>query len=352
MYIGLLLIIILIGLFARDKARLFGYLAIVFLIVLSYGVNDPDFANYERAYNHIASGNYYVDLGAGWYWICKFFIWLGFDYYMSKVAIIFISGIFLNSFIGHYVKVPKNISFVWICYFIFPCLMDFVQTRFFLASSIAVWATRFLIDNKKMGRVAYIIALIIAYRIHSSVFFFFLFLLFPLLKGREKMIPYIIAGFVVAILVLKGPLLNLASALTNVNRMTRYFEGTGRIGTFGILAYTATIFAFTFVVNSLRRSIKNTRSNYWDFLYNAVLFSWILLPLTLLDTNFFRIQRPLWLMLYVGAAILLDSGDARLRIGKRTLTNCRQVIFALALFGFIFYISIFNFNVIEAYYIR
>ncbi len=344
--------LIFVGFFAKNKMRLFGLTSVLFLSVLCYGVNDPDLKNYKTAYDYIAAGNDYIDLGVIWFGICKFFSLCGFDYYMCKSAVVLISGLFILQLVNHYVKSPKYASFVWICYLIFPAVMDLVQLRFFLASSIALWSTQFLIDKAKYGKSKFIILMLLASAVHSSVFFYFSFLLFPFFEGKEKKFASLVMVCFVLFFILKNQLHSIANVLTNANRMERYFEGGGAIGSFGILAYTGTILAFYFLAKGMKKSAGVVDANYYSFLQKAVLVSSILLPLTLFDTNFFRIQRPMWLMLYIGAAMLLDRGVRTISVECQKRINCKQSIAILAVMGFIFYVSIFNFNVIECYFIR
>ncbi|MDY6331106.1 MAG: EpsG family protein [Fibrobacter sp.] len=352
MFAAVFCILIFVGFFAKDKMRLFGLTSVLFLSVLCYGVDDPDLQNYKRAYDSIAAGNDYTDLGVIWLGLCKFFSSCGFDYYMYKSVIVLVSGFFILQLINHYVKNPKYASFVWVCYLIFPAVMDLVQLRFFLASSIAIWSTQFLIDKAKYGKGKFIILMLLASMIHSSVFFYFSFLLFPFFEGKEKKFAYLVVVCFVLFFFLKSKLLSVANVLTNANRIERYFEGGGAVGSFGILAYTGTILAFYFLAKGMKKSAGAVEANYYSFFQKAVLVSSFLLPLTLFDTNFFRIQRPMWLMLYIGAAMLLDRGTRTIYVGSKKRINCKQSIAFFAVMGFVFYVSIFNFNVIECYFIR
>ena len=88
-------ILITLGFFATDKMRLFGLTSILFLSVLCYGVNDSDLKNYKTAYDYIAMGNYYTDLGVIWFGICRLFSLCGFDYYICKSVVVLISVAFI-----------------------------------------------------------------------------------------------------------------------------------------------------------------------------------------------------------------------------------------------------------------
>lgn len=345
-------VLIFVGFFAKDKMRLFGLVSILFLSVLCYGVDDPDLINYKTAYDYIAAGNDYTDLGVIWFGLCKFFSSCGFDYYMYKSVIVLVSGFFILQLINHYVTNPKSASFVWVCYLIFPAVMDLVQLRFFLASSIAIWSTQFLIDKARYGKSKFIILMLFAGAIHSSVYFYFSFLLFPFFEGKEKKFVYMVVACFVFLFFLKSQLLSVANALINARRIDRYFENGRAIGSFGILAYIGTIIAFNFIAKRMKRTVGSTETNYYDFLQKAALVSSILLPLALFDTNFFRIQRPMWLMLYIGAAMLLDRGKQAICVGTKKTINCKQSVVFLAIMGFVFFVSIFNYHVIESYFIR
>ena len=96
LFFGLLVII---GLFPK-KIKWYDALIIIFIIAISiFGKNVADFQNYKRAYTCIEEGRRYLDLGIGWYYLCKIGTIFRLSYIQFKVLITVISYVLINNFL-------------------------------------------------------------------------------------------------------------------------------------------------------------------------------------------------------------------------------------------------------------
>ena len=137
------------------------------------------------------------------------------------------------------------------------------------------------------------------------------------------------------------------------------------IGIFGVIAYVATLVLFWevaryyFVKSNHRYKSKNNLpvlkdendyvTDLIEIFYQMTVLIWMVMPLTLFDTNFFRLQRPMWLMLYIVGTSMMENGYKNIRLGNLPSINMKYFSFCVSIMGFVFYICVFSFNVVNAF---
>lgn len=378
MILSLYILIILIGVIIRPKLRIFEYVPLVFMCITLYFSHDvPDFASYESVYNHIGKGYIYIDTGLGWYYLCKVGNILGLNYRLFSIIIYAVSIILINRTIKGFVTSYRYRNIVWIVYLIFPALLDAVQIRFFFAEALVIFGCQFLIKKDIKGYIAYTVLCCFAFTVHTSAVFYLLFLLGPVLKRIQKYLVGLVAFTTLFMILGRNLIYRIASNFVNSVRIERYFNSDDAVGVFGIIAYLATLILFLEIAryyfekskhrykfkncmgilgmehNSENNGffIKNNTTDLSELFYQMSVLIWLVMPLTLFDTNFFRIQRPLWLMLYIICASMIEKGIIRVKVGggKIPPIKTKYLIVAVAVIGFVFYICIFNFNVISSF---
>lgn len=352
----ILVILVIVGVSLRKRFRGFDVLVIAYLTYLSYTVRDiPDFNIYKLAYNYISSGNYYTDLGVGWYYICHIGASLGADYATVKAAVALVSLLLIRSAINSF-SISKNYTgLCWALYLIYPALLDIVQIRFLLAEAISIFALRFLLSEKRGSDIWYIVLIGIAFLVHSSSIFYLVFLFRDTLGARKGLV-WLITGIETVIIVAGGSIvINVASVFVNDGRIDRYFHSSESLGVFGALAYIFTLVVFQLLTEKIAETVQvrgadSSIVRLSLFVRNLARLSWFILPLTFFDTNFFRLQRPMWLLLFVEVSAVLGNGISRLRISGYDV-SIRDVALILSLVANIFFICIFAFSIIKAFLI-
>ena len=193
-----------------------------------------------------------------------------------------------------------------------------------------------------------------AFLIHTSAIFFLVFLIGKVLQKRNKIIIWFSLLFSVLMIIGKEYILKLASYFVNKNRIERYFYSSDGVGIFGLIAYVATIVCFVWLAEKCITEVKknsqsNTTVNILESFYCMFSVIWCAIPLTTFDTNFFRVQRPLWIILYITLVKTKESGVNKIRVADKYLVNINYIGVSIAFLGLLFYICVFNFNVIQAF---
>lgn len=350
MNILIYILLILNGVFFKNKIKIYDIFIILFLCLITFFSNDvADFENYEKAYTYISNGNIYNDLGIGWYYLCKFGSFFNLTYIEFKIIIIFFSCILIRKTVNYFIDDYRYSTLIWSLYLIYPSILDCVQVRYFLAEAIVIFSIRYLILSNIKNNIKYICLILIAFTIHSSSIFYIILLFIQLFGKKQKLLNYFIYINIFIIILMKQYIIRFASLFINVNRIERYFYSDNAVGIYGIFAYMTTIIFFIIISNSLEKISKKIITNikfkqYLTIFKNSNKLMSIVLPLTLFDTNFFRIQRPMWLLLYIAGVILIKNNIFVIKNLK-----IRLILFLTAILGNVFYISYFTFDIIKSF---
>ena len=348
----LFILLIFVGMFFK-KSKWFDFFIIAFIATISYlGKDVADFENYETAYNYISMGNYYKDLGVGWYYLCTIGAKLGLGYLQFKTLIIIVSMLLVNSTIKYFTKDCKYKSFIWSLYLIFPVLLDCVQIRFFLAEAIVLYALRFLFDSNKRGIIKYIILVLLAATVHSSVLLYLIFLLYKILGKYESKYIIIMILLTAILSIFKNEIINLLSLVINQERIQRYFYSNDTLGIKGIISYTFIIFLFYYITNVIIKKCRENRLeeekiHFFSFISKLNILISITIALSVFDPNFFRLQRIMWIIMYISIIRLLNYDIKNITIFNISMPVSIIAIF-FAIIGNLIFISLNNFNVVQS----
>lgn len=319
--------------------------------VIYNGTDVADFAAYQTVYKYIQAGNVYLDTGWGWYYICLFFGKLGLSYAAVKTILFFISALLIKYTIDSYVKNKYSKAMIWSLFLIFPALLDGIQIRFFVAEGIVLFAMPWLTTERKTDRIKYAVLVLMAMSVHSSAAFYLLFLFAPLTKYVKREI-LAITIFASGILYLgKQSILRFAARFINANRIERYFMSSDGVGLFGVIAYTTTIVVFIILMRKAafwasENNVEIRIKKFFALAEQLSVLALLILPLTTFDTNFFRIQRPFWLILYLEGAVMLENGERTLELmGKKI--RAKSIYTIVAVMANLTFICAFSFNVIK-----
>ncbi|MGO4961246.1 EpsG family protein [Jeotgalibaca porci] len=178
---------------------------ILFIILLGLlmGANtkNPDFNAYLFAYNPNRVGSDF-----GYSLLVKLFNLIGFSYSSFRITISFI-GIFLISKTVN--KFVKNKSAFYILYFIYPFIVDIVQIRNFLVMSILIFLSPYLLTDKRLDKVKYILGISIAATIQlTAIFYIPLVFITKIRKNILYKIIIIMSTLMIILISVNKPLLN------------------------------------------------------------------------------------------------------------------------------------------------
>lgn len=287
------------------KRKLFITITIVVLGVFCYlNTNLPDNANYKTFYDSVGKGDNSEFLGVGWLYLSKIGNYIGLSYEAFK-SIVYVFALSLLAISINLISKQSQPAFLF--YLIFPGLLDVIQIRFFLASSLMIFGFVLLVRTKGiLGIISYLLFLIPAILIHNSTLFFILFTFIPLIskfKFRFKNLVILIIIADILVIVLSKYLVSLLYFVLpeiQVSRIEAYVNGdtTSLLGMILYSAFMMGELALVYYLSKTKASYsKNNRKSIRYVLYaNALLL--LSLPFVYLSSDFMRLQRAFLVMNY------------------------------------------------------
>lgn len=320
----------LVSSFFRNSG-LFALLLIPIILIL-FGANysNPDYENYLAAYELQKQEIVFETSQIGFIILMKLSSWLGLTYtgFLISVSII---GIFLIYKIV--IKYTTKPNFVFALYFIHPFFLDIVQVKHFLAMSIVVFSTQFLIENKLTYKYKYISGILIASSIHYISLFFI-----PLAFIKEisiKVLFLIMAALSLTVLVLDnlGLIQTIAIKIAGESRTEHYFENRANLGFFvQYFIQTAMLVTVFFSVRSLR--INNKSNKFIEIILIINIYLLILFPFYMINGTFERAFRMILILNYILFSLTLTSLSIKPKIFYSS--------FLIVIVGLLFYWHVYH----------
>lgn len=333
---SLFIVIIALGMIVY-RPRIIDVIVISFVGVLTYiSTNVADFNSYRNIYYNIAPGKYY-ETGYGWYVINNFGRNLGLDYAGLKACLVVIGTLLIMStvryFLGH------NPNMFWGLYLLYPALIDLIQIRFFTALCIVVFALRFLAGDKLRGIVTYVLLVIVAVSIHTSTGFFLLFALAKYFDKYRKYVYGVITVFLITSTLFKNFIIQIIGIFANTRQMSYVYASNNIASYQDFIFYVLMLIAFMAISQQAYKIIKNNQQSYSQreimlakLASEINLCMLVLIPLLTFSSDFIRVQRISWLLIYLLFTMLAEKNMyftiGRVNIGSKLMS------FTLALFGY------------------
>lgn len=314
----------------------------------------PDMENYGDYYNAIGSGDRNTFLGYGWLLLCI----IGNKYQLSYVAfksiLYLITCGLVYQTIGKIVADSKEKNLVFVIYLIFPGLLDLIQIRFFLASTIILYnLVVFLKKQNIKNGIKYVIATAIAFTIHSSSIFCLVFLFIPLLKYMKLKTIFITVciasfGFIIVSPAIKDVLIAVLPDY-QADRINSYFS-SGHIKLIALVIYSS-LFFLQYLLSYIMY-----RSNVLDdedkkLMRDVCILNTLLLlsiPLVYISSDFLRLQRP-YLLLNTALIIKNYKSSKSIKIELASIYTRYSSLYAITIVAYvILFIFAFNYKAVMA----
>jgi hypothetical protein len=319
------IIIVIYGALLKKKKNFWLICTLFFIVMVNTSVNQADFANYEHYYYLINEGivDYsYLGMSVGWSYLCIIIGKLGLSYYGMSAIVIFISMFLIHTRIK---SMDFNENLFWSLFIIFPGLIQCIQLRFFLGTSLVFWGLVPLLRKEKNSLVKYIIITILAYFIHSSCLIFLIFAFLPVFEylGAKKTL---LISFISLGIIYFGSqyILNIIAMLIPKYRFERYFSSSISKTTFLWFIKIFIIWLYNFCAYKyyyIRCNNKNieictngnalVREKKYDIFFNRCINAISLLVITIIflafDSNFHRFLEVGFMLLYIIYAYYLTN---------------------------------------------
>ncbi len=311
--IYIFLVLIFLGL-VINRPKIFGPMIIIFLgIWINQSINlgkMADFYSYQNIYNQIALGinNENYQTGNGWYVLNKVGQSLNLNYAQFKIYISILCLIVIALILKYWIG--ANYNYFWSVYLIYPALIEMVQTRFFVATTIVFLGLMFLYHNKLWSNIIFVIMILISTTIHAAASFYLVFLLVPILNKNIKIFRRVFVVLVVLLVCFGNRLQNIITIFANTRELD-YFNGRPSLG--HLLIFICIVLAFYFITQKLNRIIQKDSTivekekKISNFITNINTCMLLLIPILPLAFDFMRVQRIAWLLLYVQFLILIKN---------------------------------------------
>lgn len=288
-----------------------------------------DNITYERQYQTIGfQASDYI-----WTILIKCGNFLGLDFYQFKVIITIIALVLIFYALK---DETTNLYYVMLMYTISFVFMDSQVLRNFLAMSVLLFSIRYLkdIQNKKNLFKA-ILCIIIATGIHKSFMIYSILLLLVLKK--EKSFRWIIAFLGISLLgitIVNGKIPFLDGILQYIdfgNRSLAFETRTKFGGIPVILIHLYTIFIIKNLCERLKNRYTEEQLNFYNTVYFIDICMITILPLLLLNLDFYRLIKNVTLLNY---AVLANAFSSYKNTSSKFVVFISTAILAIGWFIF------------------
>lgn len=276
------------------------------------------------------------DITPIWYILCRFFWAVGLNYRGMIIGTIFLSiGIMHKALNSLDVNLDEDVF--WGFFMLFPAVVQVVQMRFFLGTSIVFFSYQYLIESTKKGNIKYIIGVLVASLVHSACLIFIILIVVNYI-GRSNIKKTIVLTIVATVfmgLMLKM-IPRIASVFISGVRIDRYFYSTTSRITFVaamkvvfvwlVIAILSGISVYRCWVRYKANGSGNELNSYRIALkyYMGLCLLGTTLLLMYYDANFFRFVEVGYLFGYVSLSIFW--------IKSSRLTKIKTLIAIIAIF--------------------
>ena len=329
-YIGLIILAIL-----TFQHKYLDYLIIAFLGWLAtISTNAADFTSYENIYYVISSDRLY-ETSYGWYVLNNIGRSLNLNYAQFKGVLTIIALLLI--LITCHIFLGRNYNYIWGLYLLYPALLNIVQIRFFVAMAISTFAMIFLERNKIYSILIYFLLISIEISIHTWTAFYLLFLFIPIIEKNKRIFSEIIIIGTIILIPFRSLVRNTI-AFFATSRQTSYFE-VDQAGSMSTIIITISVVIIFYLLSKKTNMIIKDDERFTvrqkklsELINNVNLCLLVLIPVILLSTEFARVQRISWLLMYIQVTMLsvkeVKVPIGRIQISSKLLGNI------IALFGF------------------
>lgn len=298
--------IILYGLLLKNKKKFWLLCLIFYIIMILTTKGQADYVNYENYYNLLNSGAVeisYMGMSVLWGKLCLLCGKLNLTYTGMSIIVIIISMILIHYRIK---KIKFSENLFWAFYLIFPGLIQCIQLRFFLGTSVVFWGLIPFLKKEPKSIIVFCISVFIAYFIHSSCLIFLIFLFLPLFDkyGNRKTLFFAFVCFAV-MFIGKEYFIKIIENIIPVTKFERYFMSDVSQTTLSWFIKILIVWSISYIGAKyfyLQINKKNIQDENKEFLLrclNAISLLLITTFFLIYDSNFHRFLEIGYMLFYI-----------------------------------------------------
>lgn len=316
----------------------------VILVLLGGSLDNADRVGYEQNYEELGRGGMNLDFEPGYQLLAFVCSKLGAPYESFTLLISFLGLLLIGGTAKEFTGRPVM---VLVLYGLYPLFWDYVQIRNFAAMSILVFGFRYILGAKK-SVAKYLLAVCVASMFHAASIFFFTMAVALIERRRNFAFVYVAIGlatwFILG-LVLSNPFTEYL--VTKVDAYTT--TETSSVTKFGVLVFYVGTLVSVYVSHAIirRRAVCNRRGNGGlsecmdsshrrfscrldsNVVLRVFLISGLWLPLVMLNMDFMRLYRNLFL---VSVITLIVASDLAANFMGRFSLKAFVVVYAACCF--------------------
>lgn len=322
---------------AFSKGRWITPAVALLLCILTVTTDDyADLTGYVNYYDIVQSGGTpsgMMDLPVGWLLLNRIVAATGLSV-RGFICVVLVLCVLLTARFFRRVGCGRNLQ--WCLFLLFPALVQCVQLRFFLGFSIVLVSFIGIANDEKFGISRFVIGVLLAFAIHSSMLVFLVLTPAGKLGGleRKKGVFVVLALAVLAYLCV-GYVPNIAAGLLSDAKYERYFASDISVTTASwflkiLLVWASALglsYACVRVLNGGRGDFAGNKRS--TTLFFAVALTGVTLPLLQFDSNFHRFIEMGFMFSYVLFSHLWQSDEVP-STNKLFLLLCFFVFGAIA----------------------
>lgn len=309
---ALIIALILLQLLSGRKEQKRVYILIVIMYILLFGGSNgsPDYYNYSTMFYGRESS--YKSIEYIYYFILHLFRTMGFSYDVFNLLFYAISIVVLCY--AAYLCVGSSTGFLFL-YLFWPAFIDWVQIRNFFAMSLLTLGVVVLTKKNKHAKLYFCILILFAtgFQVLSIAYLPIVFLDHLNEKSIKKYAVGVVAITAIIFSLPKGFISQISSILSSVNldgRFSLYLGNSVRMGYYmnwGIQIgnYVLTVWGKNILKKrQLENTLMKTQKEFIDLMCNIQLYMFIFFPLYRLNTNFLRLTRNIFPLMYMEFIII------------------------------------------------
>ncbi len=288
-----------------------------------------DYSNYLNNYNNLAGRGLsdYTGTEPGYFILTKCFHNMGFSY--DTVYKIFV--FFILAAVAYVIKKnTKRICIPMVLFLWYPAIMSAYNTREGIAMAISIIAIQILIEDKKYSLIKYIVLILLAGSIHTSVLFYLLFILIKFQNNisKKKLVVIVLLG-VIAMLAIDN--ISIIQSLIGERRFNYYFTRS-HVTTGTIVASIIWQISICIIIYILKKVKINNKYQisfqndcpglqvpYYDYVEKICLLLLVLCPLYASTFTYIRLTRNLLIYVYVYFARWCDVKENSIKAPKKAI---------------------------------
>ncbi|MBN1777966.1 MAG: EpsG family protein [Clostridiales bacterium] len=304
-------------------------------VLFGFNLQSPDRASYEFMYGNLYLDSYYSLYEPGFTVLMDICLRLGLSFQGFQVVLATLYVLLIYASIRKYTKYT---SYVLALFIIAPFLWYISGIRVALAAAIVIFSFQYLLLGGKKNTFYFCLGIVVSVLFHYSSCLYLLFLL-----GRKrdfkkrKILVILFLVTVLSVIILRTNMLYIiVNQFTSRYKTLQWFNNNadviGRPSLIGAVSALAILFGNVYVTYMVKRyfekhstekdrfSLVNRKFSY--LVYNCNCAMLLLIPLILLNLNFFR---PIYGLLILNACSVANMIDAqrRKRVRNRlTYDNC------------------------------